>query len=256
MNVLKSIAIIPARFESTRFPGKPLAEIAEKPMIRHVYERVCRARRISKTIVATDDIRIAETVRLFGGVAQMTSPLHRSGTDRVAEVAVTTDADLVVNVQGDEPLIDPECLDALLEPFDDEPGLMISTLSNIGTSEEELYSPHVVKVVVDVQGYALYFSRSPIPYGRFVNQSLKRPRFYKHIGLYVYRRAFLQQLSQLKESLLEQTEGLEQLRFLENGFRIKVVSTLYQSLAVDTPEDLIRVNALMKERAWQPNLSS
>jgi 3-deoxy-manno-octulosonate cytidylyltransferase (CMP-KDO synthetase) len=225
-------------------------------MIQHVYERSARARRVQQVIVATDDARICQVVESFGGLARMTSSSHRSGTDRVAEVAAQTDADLILNVQGDEPLIDPLCLDAAIEPFDSDPELMVATLSVSETSEEELYNPNVVKVVVDCNGFALYFSRSPIPYFRTRtatgNGSLQ---FLKHVGLYAYRRTFLMQLQMLKESFLETTEQLEQLRFLENGYRIKVINTRYQSLAVDTPEDLARVRTLMKEQSWQPNLS-
>ncbi|MCI0623587.1 MAG: 3-deoxy-manno-octulosonate cytidylyltransferase [Acidobacteria bacterium] len=253
---MKSIAIIPARFESTRFPGKPLVTIGQKLMIQHVYERSLQARSVAEVIVATDDARILQAVEAFGGVARMTSPLHRSGTDRVAEVAAQSDADVIVNVQGDEPLIEPQCLDAVVEPFHSDRALMISTLSVDGASEEELCNPNVVKVVVDLSGFALYFSRAPIPFflGRTRVDGEKR-RFYKHVGLYAYRRSFLTGLATLKESFLEKSERLEQLRFLENGYRIKVVNTTYQSLAVDTPEDLERVNAFIRGRAWQPSLS-
>ncbi len=256
MSLLKSIAVIPARFESTRFPGKPLVSIAEKPMIQHVYERSARARSVQQVVVATDDVRIFHAVRSFGGQVCMTSASHRSGTDRVAEVAAQVDADVIVNVQGDEPLIDPSCLDAAVEPFQSDPALMISTLSVSGTSEEEWLSPHVTKVVVDRDGFALYFSRSPIPYLRDRDETRNPSPFLKHVGLYAYRKAFLAQLGSLKESALEKLEALEQLRFLENGYRIKVVNTSYQSLAVDTPEDLERVRAFIKERACQPSLSS
>ena len=165
MSSLKSIVIVPARFESTRFPGKPLVTIGQKAMIQHVYERSLQAQSVSAVIVATDDSRILQAVQAFGGQAAMTSPLHRSGTDRVAEVAALSDADVIVNVQGDEPLIDPEALDAVVEPFQSDPSLMISTLSVDGT-EGELENPNVVKVVVDHDGFALYFSRSPIPFFR------------------------------------------------------------------------------------------
>src|SRR5262245_21246236 len=161
--ILKSIAIIPARFQSTRFPGKPLVPIVQKTMIQHVYERALQARSVTEVIVATDDVRILNAVEAFGGQARMTSTSHRSGTDRVAEVAASTDADVIVNVQGDEPLIDPDALDAVVEPFQADPGLMISTLSVEGTDDEHR-NPNVVKVVVDHDGFALYFSRSPIPF--------------------------------------------------------------------------------------------
>jgi len=255
MKSLKSIAIIPARFESTRFPGKPLVTIAQKTMIQHVYERSLQAKSVAEVIVATDDARILQAVQAFGGQARMTSPLHRSGTDRVAEVAASSDADVIVNVQGDEPLIDPEALDAVVEPFQSDPSLMISTLSVDGT-DGELENPNVVKVVVDHDGFALYFSRSPIPFFRDASPATgETRRFLKHVGLYAYRRTFLTRLATLKESSLEKAEALEQLRFLENGYRIKVVNSTYQSLAVDTPEDLERVNAFIKERAWQPSSS-
>jgi 3-deoxy-manno-octulosonate cytidylyltransferase (CMP-KDO synthetase) len=255
MNFLKSIAIIPARFDSTRFPGKPLAIIAEKPMIQHVYERACRAGRVDQVIVASDDQRILDTVQSFGGSARLTASSHRSGTDRVAEVAAQCDAEIIVNVQGDEPLIAPQSLDAVIEPFYSDPELMISTLSSSGSSPEELQNPNVVKVVVDKDGFALYFSRSPIPSFHSASRLGQVQTFYKHIGLYGYRKKFLEQLPTLKESFLERAEGLEQLRFLENGYRIKVVNTAYESLAVDTPQDLERINHLIKERSWQPNLS-
>lgn len=256
MSFLKSIAIIPARFDSTRFPGKPLARIADKPMIQHVYQRACQASCIDQVLVATDDVRIVQAVEAFGGVACLTSPAHHSGTDRVAEASARSDAEVVVNLQGDEPLIDPHCLDAVVEPFYSQPDLMISTLSSLETSEAELHNPNVVKVVVDCAGFALYFSRLPIPYSRADKLATQPRPFYKHIGLYAYRRTFLQHLHTLKESALERAEGLEQLRFLENGYRIRVVNTHYQSRAVDTPDDLQRVNRFIKEQSWLPNLSS
>jgi 3-deoxy-manno-octulosonate cytidylyltransferase (CMP-KDO synthetase) len=179
----------------------------------------------------------------------MTSGKHLTGTDRVAEVARDTDAQIIVNAQGDEPLIDPACIDAAIEPFYSDPRLMISTLKAWGSSEDELYSPNVVKVVTDHQGYALYFSRSPLPYFRYAsnNAEKRNQAFFKHIGLYAYRRDFLDLLPGLKPSTLEKAEGLEQLRFLENGFKIKVVDYDYQALAVDTPEDLVRVNEILSK---------
>lgn len=257
MNSLKCVAIIPARFESTRFPGKPLVKIASKAMIQHVYERSQQARSIAEAIVATDDLRILQAVQEFGGQARMTSSLHRSGTDRVAEVAAQIDAEIIVNVQGDEPLIEPAALDAVVEPFRSDSALMISTLSVDG-APGELENPNVVKVVVDRNGFALYFSRSPIPFFRNPAFTSERGRrFWKHVGLYAYRRTFLARLATLEESYLERAEALEQLRFLENGYRIKVINTSYQSLAVDTPEDLERVNAYIqeKDRTCQPSSS-
>ncbi len=257
MNPQKAIAIIPARYHSTRFPGKPLVAISQKPMIQHVYERVCLSTRIERVIVATDDDRILRVVEEFGGEAWMTSTRHTSGTDRVAEVACQQETDLIVNVQGDEPFIDPSCIDAMIEPFDTEPGLMISTLCHPITLEDDLHNPNWVKVVTDRKGFALYFSRSPIPYSPHSKSILKNASVFKrHMGLYTYRKAFLEQLHKLKKSTLEDIESLEQLRFLENGFQVKVIDTNYQPLAVDTPDDLERINEFLKERAWQQNSSS
>lgn len=257
MNPLKAIAIIPARYHSTRFPGKPLVVISQKPMIQHVYERVCEATCIEQVIVATDDDRILRVVEDFGGKACMTSAEHTSGTDRVAEVACQQEADLIVNVQGDEPFIDPSCIDAMIKPFYGEPGLLISTLCHAITSEDDLYNPNFVKVVTDRRGYALYFSRSPIPFSPHSKLILENASVFKrHMGLYTYRKAFLEQLHKLEKSCLEDTESLEQLRFLENGYQVKVIDTNYQPLAVDTPDDIERINEFLKERAWQQNLSS
>src|SRR5262245_30313326 len=211
MNELKSIVIIPARFGSTRFPGKPLAKISNKSMIQHVYERVLQARSVTDVWVATDDLRIVQAVTDFGGKACMTSSCHRSGTDRVAELAAKLQTDLIVNVQGDEPLIDPCCIDAVVEPFRSDAELMISTLKSSGCSVDEFHNPNVVKVVTDRDGYALYFSRSPIPYSvQGANEPGRRQTFFKHIGLYVYRKRFLELLPELKESTLEKFEALEQ----------------------------------------------
>jgi 3-deoxy-manno-octulosonate cytidylyltransferase (CMP-KDO synthetase) len=243
MNELKCIAIIPARFASTRFPGKPLAKIAGRPMIQHVYQKACQARGISDVIVATDDPRIYEAVIGFGGKAEMTSSSHCSGTDRVAEVALKIDAEVIVNVQGDEPLIDPSCLEALIAPFAADDQLLIATVKSVSSRAEEYASPHVVKVVADQNDFALYFSRAPIPcYPRGLSDAAQ---FFKHVGIYAYRRRFLEALGSLKESFLEKAESLEQLRFLENGFRIKVVRYDYESVSVDTPEDLQRVKQLL-----------
>jgi 3-deoxy-manno-octulosonate cytidylyltransferase (CMP-KDO synthetase) len=196
---------------------------------------------VSDVIVATDDFRILEAVKAFGGKVCMTSENHRSGTDRVAEVAGKSNAEIIVNVQGDEPLIDPGCIDAAVAPFYSDPELMISTLKSLEGAGEDLYNPNVVKVVTDQQGYALYFSRSPIPN----SSNLGAEPFFKHIGLYVYRKKFLELLPGLNPSSLEKAEGLEQLRFLENGYKIKVVNYDYQSRAVDTPEDLERLNEFL-----------
>lgn len=213
-------------------------------MIQHVYERASAARGIAGVIVATDDERIVQAVEVFGGAVRMTSAAHRSGTERVAELGGNLEVDVVVNLQGDEPMMDPGCIEAVIEPFRSDPGLMISTLK-CAAEAEEISDPNVVKVVTDRHGDALYFSRSTIPHSR-------RPRLgageqaavFKHVGIYAYRRAFLQILPDLADCRLEEVEDLEQLRFLYNGYRIRVVPYPYRGVAVDTPEDLVRINGL------------
>jgi 3-deoxy-manno-octulosonate cytidylyltransferase (CMP-KDO synthetase) len=238
---LSAIAVIPARYHSTRLPGKALADIAGRPMIAHVYDRASRAALVSRTIVATDDVRIADAVRRFGGEVRMTSPAHPSGTDRLAEVAADLVCDLIVNVQGDEPLIEPAMIDEAIAPFAGHPALEMSTLCRRIDRAEDLASPNVTKVVVDRAGFALYFSRSPIPYAR--PGSTPAPAF-RHIGLYVYRRECLLRLAALEPTALERAEALEQLRALEHGIRIRAVETAFDAVGVDTPEDLARVRAL------------
>lgn len=235
--------IIPARYASTRLPGKPLLDIAGKPMIQRVVERVRQARRSSRIIVATDDERIAEAVRSFGGEAQLTSAAHPTGTDRLAEVAATLpDLDLILNIQGDEPLIPPSAIDELIGAFDDYPDLQMATLMTPLT-ESEYDNPAAVKVVTSLDGYALYFSRSLIPYPR--NRGSER-RCFKHIGVYAYRRDFVLRFAALPPSPLEVTESLEQLRALENGYRIRVIETPFRSIGVDTPADLEEVRELYR----------
>jgi 3-deoxy-manno-octulosonate cytidylyltransferase (CMP-KDO synthetase) len=236
------LAIIPARFHSTRLPGKALLDIAGRPMIEHVYRRASEARSISAVLVATDDERIARAVDAFGGSVCMTSAAHASGTDRLAEVAATLPCGLIVNVQGDEPLLDPCVIDAAVEPFRGHPELLMATAARPLTDHGELTNPNVVKVVRDVDGFALYFSRAPIPHGR--DRSVETAAR-AHIGLYVYRRETLIRLARLTPGPLERAEALEQLRALENGIRIKVVDTGYESLGVDTPEDLERARTRM-----------
>lgn len=228
----KIVALIPARYSSSRFPGKPLAEIRGKPMIQRVYERACLAKSLAKVIVATDDQRIYQAVTGFGGRVVMTSPKHQSGTERLAEATKDLDADIVVNIQGDEPLIQPEMIEEAISPLLNEPQIVMSTLKQPITDSSELNSPDVVKVVTDKHDFALYFSRCPIPH----NSSC-----FKHIGLYVYRKNFLMRLVSLEPTPLEMAERLEQLRALENGYKIKVVQTEYLSIAVDRPEDLEKV---------------
>lgn len=239
---VSAIAIIPARFQSTRLPGKALAEIAGRPMIEHVYRRASAARTISSVIVATDDRRIVDAVERFGGRAVMTSPAHQSGTDRLAEVAATLDCDLVVNVQGDEPLLEPEMIDQAVAPFADDASLMMSTLRRRIDDPADLQNPHVTKVVVDGDGFALYFSRAPIPYTR---PGQPEAPAWRHVGLYVYRRACLLQLARLPQTALERAEALEQLRALEHGIRIRAVETAHDTIGVDTPDDLDRVRRVL-----------
>lgn len=243
---VSAIAVIPARYHSTRLPGKALADIAGRPMIEHVYRRAELARSISRVIVATDDQRIADAVRGFGGRVSMTSPSHQSGTDRLAEVATTLDAEIIVNVQGDEPLIEPQMIDEAVAPFASNPSLMMSTLRKRITDPADLANPNVTKVVVDRDGYAMYFSRAPIP---FVRDGAPAATAWRHVGLYVYRRDCLLRLAQLPPTDLERSEALEQLRALEHGIRIQAVETQFDSIGVDTPEDLERVRRLMPAAA-------
>jgi 3-deoxy-manno-octulosonate cytidylyltransferase (CMP-KDO synthetase) len=213
-------------------------------MIEHVYRRASEARTVASVIVATDDARIARAVTAFGGEARMTSPSHRSGTDRLAEVAATLACDLVVNVQGDEPLIEPAMIDEAVAPFAADDNLRMSTLRQRIEDPADLRNPNVTKVVVDREGYALYFSRAPIPH---VREASPAASAWRHIGMYVYRRDCLLELAQLAPTELEQSEALEQLRALEHGIRIKAVETQHDSIGVDTPEDLERVRRILAE---------
>ena len=241
---MKILCVIPARYASTRLPGKPLANIAGKPMIQHVYERASQARRPAKVLVATDHELVYQAVTDFGGQALMTSPDHPTGTDRLAEVARSCpEYDLIINVQGDEPLIEPAVIDQLAAAFDDEPELVMATLATV-MAEDEYDKPNAVKVVTRRNGHALYFSRSLIPYPRVPAVELP---VYKHIGIYAYRRDFLLTYAALAPTPLERTESLEQLRALEHGYNIKVLLTDFQSVGVDTPEDLERVNHILQE---------
>jgi 3-deoxy-manno-octulosonate cytidylyltransferase (CMP-KDO synthetase) len=252
---LAIVAIIPARFGSTRLPGKPLLDIAGKPMIAHVYERARMARLLDRVLVATDDPRIADAVRGIGGEVRMTSPDHRSGTDRVAEAAREMDAEIVVNVQGDEPLLDPRGIDEVASVLAENPGLSMSTLSVPLLDPEEMLSPAAVKVVVDGSGDALYFSRSPIPHLRLgagrdlleaAREACKRGLARKHVGLYAYRKKILLGLSSLPPAPLEEAEGLEQLRALHHRIPIRVVPSLSTGgPSVDTKEDWERVRSLV-----------
>ncbi len=273
------LAVIPARWGSTRFPGKPIAKLSGHPVVEHVYRRALRARLVSRVVVATDDDRIADEVRAFGGEVCMTRADHPSGTDRVAEVAAADEYEkfeFFVNVQGDEPLIHPEDIDAAVRPMLGDSPPVMSTLGVPIREVEDFLDPNVVKVVVDGSGDALYFSRSPIPYFREVCGMSRvsaeilrehweelQPRPVKHLGLYVYRKNYLLRLASLSPSPFEQAEGLEQLRFLEDGARIRVIQIENDSIGVDVPEDLARLHDVSALRAvieqevgqW-PNTSS
>lgn len=241
---MKVVGIIPARFESTRFPGKPLAKILNKPMIQWVYERVKKSNSLESLIVATDSQQIYNQVKNFGGEVVLTSKDHQSGTSRVAEVVAQLDVEIVVNIQGDEPLISHKAIDAAVKHLITDPTIYMSTLKQKITEESELSNPNVVKVVTNKDDFALYFSRSLIPFIRPPYTSY----IYKHIGLYVYRKDFLLKLVELPLGNLEQVEKLEQLRVLENGYKIKVIKTCYSSIGVDTEEDLKKVSKILMQQ--------
>jgi 3-deoxy-manno-octulosonate cytidylyltransferase (CMP-KDO synthetase) len=248
------VAVIPARYGSTRFPGKALAMIRDKPMIQWVYEGTRRSRLIDRVVVATDDERIMQAVSAFGGEAVMTLSSHQTGTDRIAEVAQRMDCDLVVNVQGDEPLIRPEMVDQAVLPLVHDPSVPMGTLCRKIEMRDEAFDPNVVKVVFDRNGFALYFSRAPIPWDRdrwagrkSLAELTGEEARYQHIGLYVYRRDFLLSFAQLPPTALETAEKLEQLRALEHGHRIKVAVTEYESFGVDIPGDLSTILERLKE---------
>ena len=245
---MKIFAFIPARYDSTRFPGKPLALIKGKPMIQHVYERSLQCVEIADTYVATDHAGIYKAVQAFGGKAVMTSREHRSGTDRIAEAVVAlgvSSKDLIVNIQGDQPIFEPAMISDLVAPFFQEELAPMATLKYRMLQEEERENPNHVKVVTDRNGYALYFSRYPIPFVR--DPRGKDIIFQKHLGFYAYRSDFLLEFTRLEPGVLERAEKLEQLRALEYGFRIKVSETLYNSLEVDVPEDIGRVEKALEE---------
>ncbi|HWL51971.1 MAG TPA: 3-deoxy-manno-octulosonate cytidylyltransferase [Chthoniobacteraceae bacterium] len=241
------VAILPARWGSTRFPGKPLCPIAGRPLIRHVWERARQAQRIDRVIIATDDERIAKAAQEFGAEVAMTDSTHQSGTDRIAEVAASLpQATHLLNVQGDEPLVEPALLDRLAEALIASPELGMITAANPFYDHETLVNPNVVKVVLDAGGHALYFSRSAIPHqrgGEVIGTPLLR-----HHGLYGYSAPFLRQFVGWQPSPLELAEQLEQLRALENGARIRVIVTECRSIGVDTPEDVARVEALLENQ--------
>ncbi len=241
----KIIGMIPARYASTRFRGKVIADIVNKPMIQRVYEQANKSTMLDQLIVAVDDDRVYKCVKGFGGKVVMTSTGHESGTDRIAEAIENIDADIVVNIQGDQPLFDARMIEEAVQPMLEDPNIQMSTLkTKIG--KEDYNDPAVVKVVVDENDYALYFSRSLIPYSR---DKIKMD-VYEHVGLYVYRKDFLLRMSKLPRTYLEKIEMLEQLRVLENGYKIKVIETKCESvsgISVDTPEDLIKVENIIKK---------
>jgi 3-deoxy-manno-octulosonate cytidylyltransferase (CMP-KDO synthetase) len=244
------LAVIPARYASTRFPGKPLAPIAGRPMIQHVVDRVREAETVSRVVVATDDDRIRSAVEAFGGEVAMTRSDHRSGTDRVAEVAAHIPADIYVNVQGDEPLIDPGTIDAVVSAMVEDPSVQIATPCIAIEKVNDIMDPNIVKVVLDFDGNALYFSRAPIPWVRDTKSDVA-VFHWKHLGLYAFRHDALVEYATLPPGQLEPIEQLEQLRWLENGFRIRVVETAHDAVSVDVPADAERVEKLIREGSKQ-----
>ncbi len=234
-----ALAIIPARFHSTRFPGKPLVPFMGKPLIQHVWERVSQAKKIERVIIATDHQEILRRVMEFGGEGVLTSPFHRSGTERVAEVARKMDYEIVVNVQGDEPMIEPSLIDEIVETLRNN-NVPMASVYEIWDSVEEFFNPNVVKVVLDKDDFGIYFSRSPIPYSKEIKS------FFRHVGIYGYKKETLLKLVDLPPSSLEVKENLEQLRAVENGIRIKMIRSLKKSMGIDTPEDLRKVEELIK----------
>jgi len=248
---MKILGIIPARFNSTRFPGKPLVEIVHKSMIQRVYEQVLKAGCLSDVIVATDDERILNHVKQFGGKAVMTSEAHRSGTERCFEAYKTfsedeNDFDIIINIQGDEPFINPQQIDDVAACFDDE-NTQIASLAKIIKNVEELHNPNVVKLVIDNKNNALYFSRCPIPFNRDANvdDAIKKINYLKHVGIYAYRSHILKAICKLPSSKLELSESLEQLRWLENSYRIKINFTDNESVAIDSPDDIVKAEQFL-----------
>ncbi len=245
---MKVIGIIPSRYNSSRFKGKALSDICGKPMIQHVYERAKKARLLDELIVATDDKRIYNAVMKFGGKVVLTKK-HNSGTDRIAEAAEKIKADIIVNIQGDEPLISSRMIDSAIGFFKMDKPAVMGTIKKEITSPDELYNPNIVKVVTDNNNSALYFSRRPIPFLRDSNEKkmavLPQKTYYKHIGLYLYKRPFLLKFAKMKQTSLEKKERLEQLRALENGYKVKVYETKYDTIGVDTSEDLEMVKKMI-----------
>ncbi len=242
----KVVVVIPSRYGSTRLPGKPLVPLAGKPMVQHVYERAKQAQTVHRVLVATDDSRIMDAVKAFGGEARMTRVDHRTGTERIAEVAVHEPGDVFVNVQGDEPLIDPAAIDTAVGALLEEPQAQIATVATPIRHAGDIMDPNVVKTVLDFDGNALYFSRAPIPWIRDTQQKL-HVKYWKHLGLYVFQREALLEYSTLPQGELERIEQLEQLRWLENGWKIRVAEVAHDAVSVDVPEDVGRVEKLMQK---------
>lgn len=231
---MKVIGVIPARFRSTRFSGKVLADLGGKPVIQHVWENAKKSRMLDDLVIAADDERIIKEAESFNAKAIYTSPDQPSGTDRLVEVVNPIDVEVVINIQGDEPMVRPEMIDELAMTILEKRDVKMATLAKRIDDQDEIKNPNVVKVIIDRDGFALYFSRSVIPYPRHRT----KPVYYKHLGIYAYTKDFLFEFANLPKSHLEMTEGLEQLRVLENGHRIKVVETKFDTIGIDTPEDL------------------
>ena len=246
MSQPKVIVVIPARYGSIRLPGKPLISLAGKPMIQRVYERAKLAERADRVIVATDDERIVKAVEAFGGEARMTRTEHRTGTERVAEVAAHEGGDVFVNVQGDEPLLDPHAIDVAVDSLLEEPQASISAVATPIKTPGDIMDPNAVKAVLDFDGNAIYFSRAPIPWVRDTASKIQ-VRHLKHLGLYVFQREALLEYPTLPQGELERIEQLEQLRWLENGWKIRVAEVVYDAVSVDVPEDVARVEKLLQK---------
>ena len=240
------VVVIPARYGSTRLPGKPLVSLAGKPMIQRVFERAKMAQRVNRVIVATDDERILKAVEAFGGEARMTRTEHRTGTERVAEVAAHEEGDVFVNVQGDEPLLDPHAIDVAVNALLEEPQASISTVATPIKTPADIMDPNVVKAVLDFDDNAIYFSRAPIPWVRDTASKIQ-VRHLKHLGLYVFQRAALLEYPTLPQGELERIEQLEQLRWMENGWKIRVAEVEHDAVSVDVPEDVARVEKLLQK---------
>ncbi|MGB2626163.1 MAG: 3-deoxy-manno-octulosonate cytidylyltransferase [Candidatus Acidiferrum sp.] len=239
------IVVIPSRYGSTRLPGKPLVSLAGKPMVQHVYERAKKAQTVHRVIVATDDQRIVDAVQAFGGEVRMTRVDHRTGTERIAEVAIHEKGDIYVNVQGDEPLVDPVAIDTAVASLLEEPAAQISTVATPIRHAADIMDPNIVKTVLDFDSNGMYFSRAPIPWVRDSQQKI-HVKYWKHLGLYVFQRDALLEYPTLPQGELEKIEQLEQLRWLENGWKIRVAEVEHDAVSVDVPEDVTRVEKLIK----------